>query len=92
MVKALTERSYGYIVLITLIIFLALGAASSILQNLFGNRMAQGYLMEYCLSTEAVHYDEKRGAESAWGISLDLPKKALKGENQSHEYEKDCAV
>jgi len=54
MVKALTERSYAYIVLITLIVFLALGAASSILQNLFADRMAQGYLMEYCLSTGAV--------------------------------------
>ncbi len=50
----MTERSYGYIVLITLIVFLALGAASSILQNLFADRIAQGYLMEYCLSTGAV--------------------------------------
>jgi len=30
------------------------GAASSILQNLFADRIAQGYLMEYCLSTGAV--------------------------------------
>lgn len=47
-------KSYSYIVLVALIVFLSLGAASSILQNHFADRMAQGYLMEYCLSTAIV--------------------------------------
>jgi len=53
-VDILAGKSYSYIVLVALIVFLSLGAASSILQNHFADRMAQGYLMEYCLSTAIV--------------------------------------
>jgi len=53
-VDILAGKSYSYIVLVTLIVFLSLGAASSILQNHFADKMAQGYLMEYCLSTAIV--------------------------------------
>jgi len=46
-VDILAGKSYSYIVLVSLIVFLSLGAASSILQNHFADKMAQGYLMEY---------------------------------------------
>ena len=52
--QELTRRSYPYIILVTIAIFLALGAASMALNKVLEDRLSQGYMMEYVFFTGLV--------------------------------------
>lgn len=52
--QELTRRSYPYIILVTIAIFLALGAASMALNKVLEDRLFQGYMMEYVFFTGLV--------------------------------------
>ena len=50
----MNKRSYPYIILVTIAIFLALGAASMALNKVFEDRLPQGHMMEYMFFTGLV--------------------------------------